>query len=102
VNITSNGENYDIPENRSSSQLYTLQNKTDSVHLPTHALSVGGSRLMNSQFANFSMIGYSKPYFFPPPELGMVESMGSYENSSKFFRSVRSNGMNMSHGKPEI
>lgn len=99
MNISSIGENRDIPVNRSSSQLYTLQNKPDSVHLPTHALSVGGSRLMNSQLTNFSMIRYSKPYFFPPPELGMVESLGSYENSSKFFRSVRSNGMNMSHGK---
>jgi hypothetical protein len=53
---------------------------------------------MNSYYANLSVMGLTKPFFFPPPDLGMVESMGSYENTSRFFRSVKSNN-NRSFGK---
>lgn len=56
-------------------------------------------RLMNSYYTNISMMGYSKPFFFPPPDLGMVESMGSFENTSRFFKSVKSSNMNRSFGK---
>ncbi|CAI2366469.1 unnamed protein product [Moneuplotes crassus] len=54
---------------------------------------------INSYYSNLSMMGNYKPFFFPPPDLGMVESMGSYENSSRFFRSVRSSNMNKSFNK---
>ena len=54
---------------------------------------------INSYYSNLSMLGYSKPFFFPPPDLGVVESMGSYENTSRFFRSVKSSNMNKSFCK---
>ena len=54
------------------------------------------NRLMNSYYANLSAMGNAKPFFFPPPDLGMVESMGSFENSSRFFRSAMSTKMNQS------
>lgn len=47
------------------------------------------TQLVNSYYTNLSMMSYQKPFFFPPPDLGMVESMGSYENSSKYPYSVK-------------
>ena len=45
--------------------------------------------LVNSYYTNLSMMRHTKPFFFPPPDLGMVESLGSFENSSKFPNSVK-------------
>lgn len=45
--------------------------------------------LVNSYYTNLSMMRHTKPFFFPPPDLGMVESLGSYENSSKYPNSVK-------------
>lgn len=46
---------------------------------------------------HISVFSKFKPFYFPPPDLGVVESMGSYENSSKFFKSVRSSNVNQSY-----
>jgi len=85
---------------RSSSQTCNLPLIHMNEMLQDHKYyAMENKRLMNSYYANLSMIGQSKPFFFPPPDLGMVESLGSFENSSKFFKSVMSTRMNRSIGK---
>lgn len=87
-------------ENRSSSQVCNVPCIKMDEMLQDHKLTPGGKRRpTNSYYTNLSMMGYSKPFFFPPPELGMVESLGSYENTSRFFRSVKSSNLNRSFGK---
>lgn len=94
-------QNVDIQiDHRSNSQVCNLP----IVHMgemlqnqnPTPMQSRGA---IGSYYSNLSVLGNSKPFFFPPPDLGMVESMGSYENSSRFFRSVKSSNMNKSFNK---
>lgn len=87
-------------QNRSSSQACKVPVINMDEMLQDHGLTPGGNRrTMNGYYNNLSVMGYSKPFFFPPPDLGMVESLGSYENTSRFFRSVKSSGLNRSFGK---
>ena len=87
-------------DQRSSSQVCNMPVINMNEMLQDHKITPNPSRgAVNSYYSNLSMLGYSKPFFFPPPDLGMVESMGSYENSSRFFRSVKSSNMNKSFGK---
>lgn len=86
IDHRSNSQAYNVPVIRMDEMLNPDFNPTPS------------RGAMNSYYANLSVMGLTKPFFFPPPDLGMVESMGSYENSSRFFRSVKSN-MNRSFGK---
>lgn len=46
--------------------------------------------LVNSYYSNLSMMAHHKPCYYPPPDLGMIESLGSFENSSKYPDTVRS------------
>ena len=87
-------------ENRSSSQAYNVPYIKMDEMLQDHNIAIAhNARLMNTYYNNLSIMGNSKPFFFPPADLGMVESMGSFENSSKFFKSVMSTKMNQSIGK---
>ena len=54
--------------------------------------------LVNSYYSNLSMMAHHKPCYYPPPDLGMIESLGSFENSSKYPDTVRS-GKHTHHNK---
>ncbi|CAI2363742.1 unnamed protein product [Moneuplotes crassus] len=60
------------------------------------------TNLVNNYYASLSMMAPQKPHFLPPPELGMIESLGSFENSSKYPGSVFTNKKSLvdSHSKP--
>lgn len=84
--------------NRSQSQACNMPVFQMDEMLQDHGNNTSGNRrIMNAYYANFSMMGQMKPFFFPPPDLGMVESMGSFENSSRF-KSAKSSNMNHSIG----
>lgn len=95
------GQNLDIQvDQRSSSQVYNLPVIQMGEMLQNQQQPSLDSRgAISSYYSNLSVMGASKPFFFPPPDLGVVESMGSYENSSRFFRSVKSSNMNKSFHK---
>ncbi|CAI2367009.1 unnamed protein product [Moneuplotes crassus] len=104
TNTTTNNQNItqnaDIQiEHRANSQGCNLSIIQMGEMLQNKSNSIGSQGGISSYYSNLSMMGNSKPFFFPPPDLGMVESMGSYENSSRFFRSVRSSNMNKSFNK---
>ena len=85
--------------NRSQSQTWNMPVfQMDEMLQDNNNYSKGGNRkILNAYYANFSMMGQMKPFFFPPPDLGMIESMGSFENSSRF-KSAKSSNMNHSIG----
>lgn len=107
LNIISNADINIDQSYRSNSQICQVPNiNMDQMHTRhgqqtamNDIMADGSSRAMNAYYANLSMMRYNKPFFFPPPDLGMVESMGSFENSSRFFRSVKSSNLNHSFNK---
>lgn len=44
--------------------------------------------LVNSYYNSLALMQQAKPFLFPPRDLGMVESLGSFENSSKYMSSA--------------
>ena len=40
--------------------------------------------LVNSYYNSLALMQQAKPFLFPPPDLGVIESAGSIENSSKY------------------
>jgi hypothetical protein len=46
--------------------------------------------LVNTYYSNLHSMGYNKPCYFPPPDLGMIESLGSFENTTRYLGSVKS------------
>ena len=40
--------------------------------------------LVNSYYNSLALMQQAKPFMFPPPDLGVIESAGSIENSSKY------------------
>jgi hypothetical protein len=91
-------ENVDIQlDHRSNSQALNLPVVHMGEMLQNHNPTPMNSRgALGSYYSNLSLLVNPKPFFLPPPDLGMVESLGSYENSSRFFRSVKSSNMNKS------
>lgn len=85
--------------NRSTSQPANVPYFNMNEMLQDHSEHLRKQKAMSNYFANMSMMGHTKPFFFPPPDLEMVESMGSLENSSKYFHSVMSTRMNKSINK---
>lgn len=55
--------------------------------------------LVNTYYQNLAMMGQpQKPCYYPPPDLGMIESMGSMENSSKHPTTLHSQKSNKLEG----
>lgn len=48
------------------------------------------TNLVNTYYSNLSNTGYTKPCYMPPPDLGMIESLGSFENTTKYLGSAKS------------
>ena len=45
------------------------------------------TNLVSWYYDSLSLLQHSKPFLFPPPDLGVVESMGSMENTSSYLPS---------------
>ena len=43
--------------------------------------------LVNSYYNSLALMQQTKPFLFPPRDLGMIESLGSFENTSKYMGS---------------
>jgi hypothetical protein len=44
--------------------------------------------LVNAYYNNLALMQQQKPFLFPPPDLGEIQSFGSMENSSKYLGSI--------------
>ena len=88
---------YNCQVNRSHSQVWNNPQINHDEIEKENKFSKSENKKTVNLIKNISVFSRFKPFYFPPPDLGVVESMGSFENSSRFFRSAKSSNLNQSY-----